>query len=161
LRIRQFTGRGTNIHRACYFCRVKTKTMGRLLAIDYGRKRTGIAVSDPLQIIATGLTCVATNELISFLKDYTAKEEVEQFVLGMPLNWDESPTDATPWVEKTAAELKKHFPEIPLAFEDERNTSKMAVESMLRSGMKKKKRRKKEEVDVVSATLILQQYMQK
>lgn len=135
--------------------------MGRLLAIDYGRKRTGIAVSDPLQIIATGLTCVPTNELISFLKEYTKKEAVEQFVMGLPLNWDESPTDATPWVEKTALELKKNFPDIPLAFEDERNTSKMAVESMVQAGMKKKKRRRKEEVDVVSATLILQQYMQK
>jgi putative Holliday junction resolvase len=79
----------------------------------------------------------------------------------MPLNWDDSPTDATPWVEKLAAELRKKFPEIPVAFEDERNTSKMAVESMVRSGMKKKKRRQKEEVDLVSATIILQQFMQK
>ena len=135
--------------------------MGRLLAIDYGRKRTGIAVSDPLQIIATGLTCVPTRELLPFLKQYVEKEEVEQFVLGMPLNWDDSPTDATPWVEKLAAELRKKFPEIPVAFEDERNTSKMAVESMVRSGMKKKKRRQKEQVDLVSATIILQQFMQK
>ncbi len=134
--------------------------MGRLLAIDYGAKRCGIAVSDPLQIIASGLKTVKQNELMEFLKKYCSEEEVERFVIGMPLNWDESPTDATPLVLKFSAELKKTFPDIPQSFEDERYTSKMAVESMIASGMKKKKRREKEEIDVISATIILQQYMQ-
>lgn len=133
--------------------------MARILAIDYGGKRTGLAVTDPLQIIATGLTTVPTKDLITFLKDYCAKEEVERFIIGEPRNWDDSETHATPLVEAFIKELARHFPAIPVEKVDERYTSKMAKQSMLESGMKKKDRRKKELVDEIAATIILQEYM--
>ncbi|ULQ57294.1 Holliday junction resolvase RuvX [Flavihumibacter rivuli] len=133
--------------------------MARILAIDYGGKRTGLAVTDPLQIIATGLTTVATKDLIAFLKDYCTKEQVERFIIGEPRNWDDSETHATPLVEAFIKELARHFPAIPIEKVDERYTSKMAKQSMLESGMKKKDRRKKELVDEIAATIILQEYM--
>ncbi len=135
--------------------------MPRILAIDYGLKRTGIAVSDPYRIIATALTTVPSKELIPFLKDYFKKEEVDQVIIGHPLNWDDTDTHATPLVEKCVLELQKNFPGLPIEKVDERFTSKMAKDSMLEMGMKKKDRRKKELVDQIAATILLQEYMRK
>ena len=134
--------------------------MARILAIDYGGKRTGIAVTDPLQIIATGLTTIESKELIPFLKKYFLSEEVELIIIGLPKNWDESDTHGTPLVETAIKKIKKEFPAIPLKTVDERYTSKMAKDAMLEMGMKKKDRRVKGNVDVIAATIILQEYLQ-
>src|SRR5688500_15278980 len=133
--------------------------MARILCIDYGLKRTGIAVTDPLQIIATGLTTVGSKQLIPFLKDYFLKEQVELILIGEPKNWDDSDTHATPLVEKCIKELKKHFPLTPIIKVDERYTSKMAKDAMLEMGMKKKDRRNKAFVDEIAATIMLQEYL--
>jgi putative Holliday junction resolvase len=135
--------------------------MPRILSIDYGGKRTGIAVTDPLQIIATGLTTIETPNLIPFLKDYFAKEQVERILIGMPLNLDDSPTHATPLVQKAIQSLKKNFPNIPIEEMDERFSSKMAKQAMLEMGMKKKQRRDKKLVDEIAATIMLQEYMER
>ena len=133
--------------------------MARLLAIDYGTKRTGIAVTDEFQIIASGLTTVNTKELLVFLKDYTTKEKVELFVIGEPKQMNnkvsESEADILPFIEK----LKKAIPDIPIARVDERFTSKMAFQTMIDSGLKKNQRKNKALVDEISATIILQSYM--
>lgn len=134
--------------------------MARILAIDYGGKRTGIAVSDPLQIIATGLTTIPSNELVSFLKKYMQAEQVELIIIGMPKNWDESDTHGTPLVVAAIKRLKKEFPVIPLKEVDERYTSKMAKDAMLEMGLKKKQRRDKKLVDEIAATIMLQEYLQ-
>lgn len=133
--------------------------MPRILAIDYGLKRTGLAVTDPLQIIATGLLTVDSKELIPFLKDYFARETVELIVIGEPKNWDESPTHATPLVERCIKSLQKNFPNIPIQKVDERYTSKMAKDAMLEMGLSKMKRRNKALVDEIAATIILQEYL--
>ena len=133
--------------------------MARILSIDYGLKRTGLAVTDPLQIISTGLTTVESKQLIPFLKNYFLKEEVELIIIGEPKNWDNSDTHATPLVKKCIKELQKNFPSIPIKKVDERYTSKMAKDSMLEMGLKKKKRRDKKLVDEIAATIILQEYM--
>lgn len=133
--------------------------MGRILCIDYGLKRTGIAVTDPLKIIATGLTTVDSKKLINFLKIYFSKEEVELVIIGEPKNWDETATHATPLVEKCIRALQKNFPRIPVKKVDERFTSKMARDSMLEMGLKKKQRRDKALVDEIAATIILQEYL--
>ena len=133
--------------------------MARILCIDYGLKRTGLAVTDPLQIIATGLTTVHSKELISFLKDYFSKEQVELIIIGEPKNWDDTDTHATPLVEKCIKELTKNFPAIPIKKVDERYTSKMAKDSMLEMGLKKKARRNKALVDEIAATIMLQEYL--
>lgn len=133
--------------------------MPRILCIDYGLKRTGIAVTDPLQIIATGLTTIDSRQLIPFLKDYFSKEAVELILIGEPKNWDNTDTHATPLVRKCITELKKHFPAIPLVTVDERYTSKMAKDAMLEMGLKKKERRNKALVDEIAATIMLQEYM--
>ncbi len=135
--------------------------MARILCIDYGLKRTGIAVSDPLQIIATGLTTVPSNELVPFLKKYFAQEEVERIVIGEPKNLDDSDTHATPLVNAIIEKLKKDFPQIPIEKVDERFTSKMAKQAMIDMGMKKKDRRNKATVDEIAATIILQEFMRK
>lgn len=135
--------------------------MPRIISIDYGLKRTGIAVTDPLQIIATGLTTIDSRQLIAFLKDYFAKEQVEGIIIGMPKNWDESDTHATPLVKKAIAALKKHFPNMPIETVDERFTSKMAKDSMLEMGLKKMQRRNKALVDEIAATIMLQEYLNK
>ncbi len=135
--------------------------MPRILSIDYGGKRTGIAVTDPLQIIATGLTTIETPKLIPFLKDYFAKEQVERILIGMPLNLDDTPTHATPLVQKAIQSLKKNFPNIPIEEIDERFSSKMAKQAMLEMGMKKKQRRDKKLVDEIAATIMLQEYMER
>lgn len=134
--------------------------MARILAIDYGGKRTGLAVTDPLQIIATGLTTIESKELIPFLKKYFLTEEVELIIIGLPTNWDDSATHGTPLVEAAIKKIKKEFPLIPLKTVDERYTSKMAKDAMLEMGMKKKDRRVKANVDVIAATIILQEYLQ-
>ncbi|HMC99418.1 MAG TPA: Holliday junction resolvase RuvX [Ferruginibacter sp.] len=133
--------------------------MARILAIDYGGKRTGIAVTDPMQIIATGLTTVDTKDLIPFLKKYFTGETVELIIIGMPKNWDESDTHATPLVEAAIKKLQKEFPDMPIRTVDERYTSKMAKDAMLDMGLKKKDRRNKKLVDEIAATIMLQEYL--
>ena len=134
--------------------------MARILAIDYGGKRTGLAVTDPLQIIATGLATIESRELIPYLKKYFSTESVELIVIGLPKNWDESDTHGTPLVEAAIKKLTKEFPSIPLKTVDERYTSKMAKDAMLQMGMKKKDRQVKGNVDIIAATIILQEYLQ-
>ncbi len=134
--------------------------MARIIAIDYGGKRTGIAVTDPLQIIATGLTTIASNELIPFLKKYFLVEQVELIIIGMPKNWDESDTHGTALAAEAVKKIKKEFPSMPLKEVDERYTSKMAKDAMLEMGLKKKERRDKKIVDEIAATIMLQEYMQ-
>lgn len=133
--------------------------MARLLAIDYGLKRTGIAVTDELQIIASGLTTVATRELISFLKDYTSKENVELFLVGEPKQMDNSPSESEAYIYPFIKELEKLFPDIEIKRVDERFTSKMAFKAMIDSGLKKNQRKNKALIDEISATLILQSYL--
>ena len=133
--------------------------MARIISLDYGLKRTGIAVTDPMQIIATGLTTVETQKLMSFLKDYFAKEPVERIIIGWPTNWDDSATHATPLVEKAIKELQKNFPHMPITKVDERYTSKMAKDAMLEMGLKKMQRRNKALVDEIAATIMLQEYL--
>lgn len=133
--------------------------MARILCIDYGLKRTGVAVTDPLQIIATGLTTVDSKELISFLKKYFSQEKVELMVIGEPKNLDDSDTHATPLVKEIIKKLEKEFPLIPIKMVDERFTSKMAKQAMIEMGMKKKDRRNKRTVDEIAATIMLQEYM--
>lgn len=133
--------------------------MPRILSIDYGLKRTGLAVTDPLQIIATGLTTVDSKELISFLKNYFNKEQVELIIIGEPKNLDDSDTHATPLVEKCIKDLQKNFPDIPVKKVDERFSSKMASQAMIDMGMKKKQRRNKRLIDEIAATILLQEYI--
>ena len=134
--------------------------MARILAIDYGGKRTGLAVTDPLQIIATGLETIASKDLIPYLKNYFLQETVELVIIGLPKNWDESDTHGTPLVEAAIKKINKTFPAMPLKTVDERYTSKMAKDAMLQMGMKKKDRRIKGNVDIIAATIILQEYLQ-
>lgn len=133
--------------------------MARIICIDYGLKRTGIAVTDPLQIIATGLTTISSLELIKFLKDYFSKEEVELLIIGEPKNWDDTDTHATPLVKAITKKLMKEFPKLPIKTVDERYTSKMAKDAMLEMGMKKMQRRNKALVDEIAATIMLQEYL--
>ena len=134
--------------------------MARILAIDYGGKRTGIAVTDPLKLIATGLTTVPSVELVSFLKKYFQQEEVELIIIGLPVNWDESDTHGTPLVKAAIQKLQKEFPTMPIKTVDERYTSKMAKNAMLEMGLKKKDRRDKKLVDEIAATIMLQEFLQ-
>ncbi len=134
--------------------------MARLLAIDYGKKRTGIAVSDEMQIIAGGLTTVATPGLVDFLLDYVRREPVERIIVGLPKQMNNEPSEnmcrITPFVNR----LRKLLPEIPVEFHDERFTSVLAQRTIIEAGIKKMARRNKELVDEVSATIILQSYME-
>ncbi|HEU4553377.1 MAG TPA: Holliday junction resolvase RuvX [Chitinophaga sp.] len=134
--------------------------MGRILAIDYGKKRTGLAVTDPLQLIASGLTTVLTHELVPYLKKYFAQETVSEIIIGEPKGLDGNPTDATALVTECIRILKKNFPDMPVKKIDERFTSKIAFRSMIDSGLKKKDRQNKALVDEVSATVLLQEYLQ-
>jgi putative Holliday junction resolvase len=118
-----------------------------------------MAVTDPLQIIATGLTTIESKELIPFLKKYFLTEGVELILIGMPVNWDESDTHATPLVKEAIKKLQKEFPDIPVKTVDERYTSKMAKDAMLEMGLKKKDRRNKKLVDEIAATIMLQEYL--
>ena len=133
--------------------------MGRLLALDFGQKRTGIAVTDELQIIASGLTTVDTKDLMVFLKDYLSKESVDTIVMGEPKRLDGSETHNTVPVLEFKLKLEQTFPEIPIKLVDERFTSKMAFQTMIDSGLKKKQRQNKALIDEISATIILQSYM--
>jgi putative Holliday junction resolvase len=134
-------------------------SMARIICIDYGGKRTGIAVTDPLQIIATPLTTIDTKELIPFLKKYIADEPVEKILIGEPLNLDDSPTHATPLVHAAITRLKKEFPFTPIITIDERYSSKLASRAMVEMGMKKKDRQVKGNVDQIAATMLLQEYL--
>jgi putative Holliday junction resolvase len=134
--------------------------MGRILAIDFGLKRTGIAVTDPLKIIASALTTVPTHEVLEFLKKYCGTEEVEGFVVGLPLHPDGNPAQIAPQADAFAEKLKKLFPGKPVIRQDERYTSNEAKRIILQSGVKKQKRRDKSLVDKIAAALILEQYMQ-
>ena len=133
--------------------------MARILSIDYGKKRTGLAVTDPLQIIANGLATVETEQLIWYLKQYFAKEEVEKVIIGYPLGLDGKETDITKKVEKFYSQFQKLFPAIPAQLMDERFTSKMASQAIIDSGLKKKDRQNKALVDEVSAIILLQGYL--
>ena len=134
--------------------------MARILALDYGKKRTGIAVTDPLQIIASALTTVDSNELIGYLKKYMQTEEVEKVIIGYPLNFDDTPTDATPLVEKFIGKFRNVFPLLPVEMVDERMTSRLASQAIAQMGLSKKNREKKELVDSVSAVIMLQEYLE-
>jgi putative Holliday junction resolvase len=133
--------------------------MPRILSIDYGSKRTGLAVTDPQKIIATGLTGVHTKDLENFLIEYFKKEEVEKVIIGFPTNLNDSDTHATPLVQAFINRFKKVFPLVPILKVDERYTSKLAVQSMVESGMRKKDRQNKNMVDEIAATIILQEYL--
>lgn len=133
--------------------------MARILAIDYGMKRTGLAVTDELQIIASGLTTVSTNELLVFLKDYISKESVELFIVGEPKQMDNTPSESEALILPFLKKLAAQFPNIPIKRVDERFTSKMAFQTMIDSGLKKNQRKNKVLIDEISATLILQSYL--
>ncbi|WP_369996296.1 Holliday junction resolvase RuvX [Winogradskyella sp.] len=133
--------------------------MGRILAIDYGTKRTGLAVTDDMQIIASGLTTVDTKDLLAFLKDYTVSENVEKFVVGEPKQMDNTASESEVFIQKFIEKLSKAIPDIPVVRVDERFTSKMAFQTMIDSGLKKKQRQNKALIDEISATLILQSYL--
>ena len=135
--------------------------MGRILAIDYGGKRTGIAVTDPLRIIAGALTTIETHKLLPFLKDYFSKEPVDEIIIGMPVNWDDTATHATPLVKGFIKSFKKAFPNMPVTEVDERYTSKMASRAMVDMGMKKKQRQDKGMIDQIAATIMLQEYLER
>ena len=133
--------------------------MARILCIDYGLKRTGVAATDPLKIIASGLTALDTKDVLPFLKNYFQQEQVELILLGEPKNLDDTDTHATSLVNEFQKKLQKKFPSIPVEKIDERYTSKMAVRAMLEMGMKKKDRRNKKNVDEIAATIMLQEYL--
>lgn len=133
--------------------------MARILSIDYGLKRTGIAVTDPFKIIATGLTTISSPDLLRFLKEYFLKEEVELVIIGEPKNWDDTDTHATPLVRRIIKKLMKEFPAMPIKTVDERYTSKMASQAMLEMGLKKMQRRNKALIDEIAATIMLQEYL--
>lgn len=134
--------------------------MPRLLSIDYGAKRTGIAVTDPLQIIATALDTVRTHDLLDFLKKYTQSEVIEAFVIGMPRKMDNTESENAARVHTFIKLLKKSFPDIPVHTHDERFTSSMALQSMIAGGSRKSERREKGNIDKISATIILQSFME-
>jgi len=134
--------------------------MARIMAIDYGSKRVGIAVTDAMQIIATGLTTVHSKDIVDFLKKYFSEEKVECVVIGEPKTMSNKASESTKYIEPFVNRLKKLFPDIAIERMDERFTSKMAFQTMIDSGLKKKDRRNKELVDEISATIILQSYMQ-
>ncbi len=133
--------------------------MGRIMAIDYGAKRTGIAVTDPMQIIASGLSTISTSELIPFLVDYLKEESVETLVVGEPKQMDNSVSQSETLIQNFLKELNRYLPSMNVVRQDERFTSKLAVRSMIEGGVKKNKRRNKALVDEISATLILQAYL--
>lgn len=133
--------------------------MGRLLALDYGTKRTGIAVTDELQIIASGLTTVNSSDLITFLNDYIEKEVIDSIIIGLPKQMNNRESESEIYIQKFLVKLQKEIPNIPIIRVDERFTSKLAFQTMIDSGLSKKKRRDKALVDEISATLILQSYM--
>ncbi len=135
--------------------------MGRILAIDYGRKRVGLAVTDEMKMIATGLTTVHSKDIIAFLKDYLFRENVECIVVGEPFDMKSQASEAAKYIDPFVKHLKKQFPDIPVERMDERFTSQMAFQAMIDAGLKKKARQNKSLVDTISATIILQSYLEK
>jgi putative Holliday junction resolvase len=135
--------------------------MPRILCIDYGLKRTGLAVTDPLKIIATGLTTVDTKKIFPFLQEYFTREPVELILVGEPKNLDDTDTHSTPFVKKFISDLNKHFPTIPVQMVDERYSSKLATRAMIEMGLSKKRRQNKALVDEIAATMMLQEYLSK
>jgi putative Holliday junction resolvase len=133
--------------------------MERIIGIDYGRKRVGVAVSDPLGIFASALETVPAAKIIDYLKNYTQNNKVERFVVGYPMNLNGKPAECAQYVDIFLKQLKKQFPDIPVTLEDERFTSQLAMKAMIAGGMKKSDRREKENVDKISAAIILQSYM--
>jgi putative Holliday junction resolvase len=133
--------------------------LGRILSIDYGAKRTGLAVTDPLQIIASALDTVETHYLFDYLKKYIPEESVEKVIIGYPLNLDDTPTHATPLVDTAIRRLNKLFPLLPVEKVDERFSSRLASRAMIEMGMKKKDRQNKGNTDQIAATLLLQEYL--
>jgi putative Holliday junction resolvase len=133
--------------------------MERIIGIDYGRKRTGIAASDPLGIFASAIDTVPTAGVVEYLKNYTSRENVKLFVVGYPRDLQNRPAEGARYVEQLLSLLKKHFPSIPVILEDERFTSKMAFQAMIDGGVKKMDRRDKSMVDKISAAIILQSYL--
>lgn len=135
--------------------------MGRILAIDYGTKRVGLAVTDPLRIIASGLGTVHSKDVIEFLKKYTVNEKVDMFVVGEPKRMNNEPSDVEQQIKPFIVQLKKNFPDIPVERADERFTSKIAFQSMIDAGLKKKDRRNKGLIDETSAVILLQSFMER
>lgn len=133
--------------------------MDRIIGIDYGKKRIGIAVSDPLGIFASALDTVPAAKIMEYLKNYTQKEKVGRFVVGYPMNLDNRPAECARYVDIFLKQLKKNFPDIPVTLEDERFTSQIAMKAMIAGGMKKSDRREKGAVDKISAAIILQTFM--
>ncbi len=133
--------------------------MARILSIDYGKKRTGIAVTDPLQIIANGLATVSTSELLSYLKDYLSREQVEKIIIGRPLQTNGQPSENLQRVEQFVNRWKKEMPDVPVEYVDERFTSVLAHQAMIDGGLRKKARQDKALVDKISATIILEDYL--
>lgn len=141
-------------------CIIKSKYVARILSIDYGKKRTGIAVTDPMQIIAGGLVTVSTSSLFDFLHDYVGREQVERIVVGEPKQADGSPSENMSRIVSFVNRWRKEFPDIPVEFYDERFTSVLAHRAMIDGGLHKKKRQDKALVDELSATIILQGYLE-
>ena len=135
--------------------------MPRVLAIDYGKKRTGIAITDEMQIIASGLTTIPSETAIAFLAAYFSKEKVEKVLIGEPKQMDYTPSESTEIIEAFVEKFKKSFPDLPIERVDERFTSKMAFQTMIDSGLKKKQRQNKALIDEISATIMLQDYLSK
>ena len=133
--------------------------MARILSIDYGKKRTGIAVTDPLQIIANGLATVSTSELLSYLKDYLSREQVERIIIGRPIQTNGQPSENLQRVEQFVNRWKKEMPDVPVEYVDERFTSVLAHQAMIDGGLRKKARQDKALVDKISATIILEDYL--
>jgi len=139
---------------------LQEKVVGRILAIDYGRKKSGIAVTDPMQIIANGLDTIASHELFDFVVRYMKAEDVERIVVGYPTQTSGEVSESMKYIEPFVNRLKKNFPDLPIEWVDERFTSKIAFQAMIDGGLKKKARQNKALVDKVSATIILQTYME-
>ena len=136
------------------------RSMGRILGIDYGRKRTGIAVTDTLQMIANGLTTVPSGELLKFLLDYVSRETVDLFVVGLPKQMNNEPSENMKYVKAFVTSLQRKIPNIPIEYYDERFTSVLAHKTMLDGGLKKKQRQNKGLVDEISAAIILHDYLE-
>ena len=134
--------------------------MGRIMGIDYGRKRTGVAVTDPLQIVANNLATVPTHTLMQFIKDYMAREQVERIIIGQPTQLNGEPSESMKYITPFVNRLRKELPDMPIVMYDERFTSTIAHQAMIDGGMKKTVRRDKARVDAIAATIILNDYLQ-
>ena len=152
---KNFRPKYLNLHNLINYVNI----LARILALDYGEKRTGIAITDELQIIASGLTTVETKNIFSFLTDYLKKEKVELFLVGEPKQMNNIESESEQFIRPFVEKLSQTFPKIPIKRVDERFTSKMAVQSMIDSGLKKKQRQNKSLIDEISATIILQTYL--